>query len=156
MNSVPQLFRLAAILAAMSLTVGSADAAVYVVDQAAPGAADDNPGTEAKPFKTVQKAADVVQPGDTVYVMTGHYPERITVKTSGAEGKPITFEARPRRTAVVGGFTLQASHIRVVGFEITWPEPKNGVELDGSHCEVLDNYIHHMWYAVRGATGGLG
>jgi glutathione peroxidase len=155
MNPEPQLFRLAAILAAALLMVGPAGAAVYVVDQTAPGAADDNPGTEAKPFKTVQKAADVVQPGDTVYVMAGNYPERVTVKTSGAEGKPITFEARPRRSAVVGGFTLQAGYVRVVGFEITWSEPKNGVELDGSHCEVLDNYIHHMWYAVRGTNGKL-
>jgi hypothetical protein len=36
---------------------GQAHAAVYVVDQAAPGAADTNPGTEEKPFKTVQRAA---------------------------------------------------------------------------------------------------
>ncbi len=51
-------------------------AAMYVVDQAAPGAADTNPGTEDKPFKTVQHAADVAQPGDTIYVMAGKYDER--------------------------------------------------------------------------------
>ncbi len=44
-----------------------ARAATYVVDQAAPGAADSNAGTEEKPFKTVRHAADVVKPG-------GHRP----------------------------------------------------------------------------------
>ena len=46
--------------------VGQAQAAVYVVDRAASGAADSNPGSEEKPFKTVQHAADAAKPGDTV------------------------------------------------------------------------------------------
>src|SRR5581483_8516673 len=57
-------------------------AAIYIVDQNAPGAADTNPGTEAKPFKTIQHAADLSQPGDAIFVMTGHYPERVRVKNS--------------------------------------------------------------------------
>ena len=40
-----------------------------MVDQAAPGAADTDPGTDENPFKTVQRAADAGKPGDTVYVM---------------------------------------------------------------------------------------
>jgi hypothetical protein len=59
--------------------------AVYVVDQAAPGSGDTNAGTEAAPFKTIQQAADVVGPGDTIYVMAGKYDERVRVK-SGAKG----------------------------------------------------------------------
>jgi pectin methylesterase-like acyl-CoA thioesterase len=97
---------------------GQVRASMYVVDQAAPGAADTNPGTEDKPFKTVQHAADVAQPGDTIYVMAGKYDERVRVKTSGTEGKPIAFVARPRRAAVVRGFDLEAGYIRVEGFEI--------------------------------------
>src|SRR5664279_5558602 len=42
---------------------GQVAAATYVVDQAAPGAADTNPGTDEKPFKTLQHAADVAKPG---------------------------------------------------------------------------------------------
>lgn len=38
-------------------TLGHVREATYVVDQAAPGAADTNPGTEQMPFKTVQRAA---------------------------------------------------------------------------------------------------
>ncbi len=132
---------------------GPARAATYVVDQAAPAAADGNPGTEERPFKTVQHAAAVVKAGDTVYVMAGTYSERVRVKSSGAEGQPITFCAMPRRSAVVGGFDLQASYIRVEGFEITAEKPMTAVQLGGSRCEVLDNYIHDMMVAV-GATVG--
>jgi hypothetical protein len=125
----------------------------YVVDQAAPGAADTNPGTEEKPFITVQHAADVVKPGDTVFVMAGKYDERIKVRTSGAEGQPIRLRSMPRRLAVLGGFDLQADYIRVEGFEITAEKPAVAVQLNGSHCEVLDNYIHDMMVGVAGTVG---
>jgi hypothetical protein len=132
---------------------GQVVAATYVVDQAAPGAADTNPGTEEKPFKTVQQAADAAKPGDTVFVMAGNYDERVKVKTGGTEGKPVAFVAMPRRSATVGGFELEASYIRVEGFEITADPPATAVQLNASHCEVLDNYIHDMMVAVNGTAG---
>ena len=139
--------------AGLAGTAGQARAAVYVVDSAAPAAADTNPGSEEKPLRTVQRAADAAKPGDTVYVMAGRYNERIKVKTSGAEGRPITFRGMPRRSATVAGFELDASYIRVEGFEITADKPATAVQLRGSHCEVLDNYIHDMMEGVSG-TGG--
>ncbi len=132
---------------------GHAQTATYVVDQAAPGAADTNPGTEEKPFKTVQHAADAAKPGDTVYVMAGKYDERVTVKAGGTEGKPVAFVAMPRRSVTVGGFDLEASYIRVEGFEITADKPATAVQLRASHCEILDNYIHDMMAAVNGTVG---
>jgi hypothetical protein len=128
-------------------------AAAYVVDQAAPGATDTNSGTEQKPFKTVQHAANVAKSGDTIYVMAGKYDERIRIKTSGAEGKLIAFVARPRRATTVRGFDLEASYVCVEGFEITADKPVTAVQLHGSHCEILDNYIHHMMIAVSGTVG---
>ena len=59
----------------------------------------------------------------------------------------------PRRSATVGGFDLEASYIRVQGFEITAGKPATAVELRGSHCEVLDNYIHDMMEGVTGSGG---
>ena len=137
----------------MAAMAGQVQAATYVVDQAAPGAADTNPGTEEKPFKTIQRAADVVKPGDTVCVMAGKYDERVKVKTGGAEGRPVAFRAMPRRSAIVGGFDLEASYIRVEGFEITAEKPATAVQLRASHCEVLDNYIHDMMVGVAGTVG---
>jgi hypothetical protein len=138
------------VLAGMS---GQVLAATYVVDQAAPGAADTNPGTEDKPFKTVQHAADVAKPGDTLYVMAGRYDERVKVKAGGTEGEPIAFVARPRRSATVGSFDLEAGYIRVEGFEITADKPATAVQLHASHCEIVDNYIHDMMAAVSGTVG---
>jgi hypothetical protein len=133
--------------------LGQVRTATYVVDQAAPGAADTNPGTEEKPFKTVQRAADAAQPGDTVYVMAGTYDERVKVKAGGTEGRPVAFVAMPRRSATVGGFDLQASYIRVEGFEITADQPATAVQLRAGHCEIVDNYIHDMMVAVSGTVG---
>lgn len=64
-------------------------AATYFV---APSGADSNPGTEAQPFRTIQKAADVVAAGDTVRVRAGVYAESVTIKISGTAEKPIVFE----------------------------------------------------------------
>ena len=128
-------------------------AATYIVDQAAPGAADTNAGTEEKPFKTIRQAASVVRPGDTVLVMEGKYHERVTIRNSGEEGRPITLRGLPRRSAVVGGFDLEGSYLRVEGFEITADKPAVAVQLGGSHCEVLDNYVHDMMVGVAGTVG---
>jgi hypothetical protein len=136
-----------------SVAVGQAQAAMYVVDQAAPGAADTNPGTEEQPFKTVQHAAETARAGDTVYVMAGKYDERVKVKSGGTEGRPVAFVAMPRRSVTVGGFDLEGSYIRVEGFEITADKPATAVQLRAGHCEILDNYIHDMMVAVSGTVG---
>ncbi|UCG58537.1 MAG: DUF1565 domain-containing protein, partial [Phycisphaerales bacterium] len=138
-----------------SSTLGHVRAAAYVVDQGALGAADTNLGTEQMPFKTVQRAADVVKPADIIYVMTGKYNERVKVRAGGTKGRPVVFVAMPRRSVTVAGFDLEASYVRVEGFEITADKPATAVQLHGSHCEVLDNYIHHMMVAVNGTAGKL-
>ncbi len=132
---------------------GPVQAVTYVVDQAAQEAADTNPGTEEKPFRTVQHAADIAKPGDTIYVMAGRYDERVKARASGAAGKPIAFVARPRHLALVNGFDLEGSYIRVEGFEITADKPATAVQLRAGHCEIVDNYIHDMMVGVSGTVG---
>jgi hypothetical protein len=51
------------------------------------------------------------------------------------------------------GFDLEASYIRVEGFEITADKPATAVQLRASHCEIVDNYIHDMRVAVSGTVG---
>lgn len=50
-------------------------------------------GTEAAPYCTISAAAAVAQPGQTVLVQPGDYPESVTLTRSGTEGAPITFRA---------------------------------------------------------------
>ncbi|MBM0234038.1 hypothetical protein JNW91_20625 [Micromonospora sp. STR1_7] len=87
-------------------------------------------GSEQAPYCTISAAAAVAQPGQTVLVQPGNYPESVTVTRSGAEGAPITFRAvnTDRSSAQVGNigdtvvgtvFTLTGVHDVVVeGFVI--------------------------------------
>src|SRR5215831_5697969 len=52
-----------ALLAGMRCAIELSRARTYIVDQGAPGTAETNPGTEEKPFRTIQHAADLAQPG---------------------------------------------------------------------------------------------
>lgn len=52
---------------------------------------DNNSGTQKKPFLTIQKAADVMKPGDVCYISEGVYSETVIPKYSGTKNKPIVF-----------------------------------------------------------------
>jgi hypothetical protein len=68
---------------------------------------DSNPGTLAAPFATLQHAASVTQPGDTVFVRQGIYNQLLTPTISGnsAQG-PITFTSYPGELATIDGTGL--------------------------------------------------
>lgn len=72
---------------------GVGNAAVYHVAAKAPGASDDNPGTEADPWKTIGKAAATVRAGDTVLLHEGRYAESVSIRAQGTAQAPITFSA---------------------------------------------------------------
>jgi hypothetical protein len=146
---------LGAFLAVFAGVSGHTHAANYVVDRLAVNAADTNAETAEKPFMTVQRAADLAQPGDTIYVMEGKYPERIKVKLGGTRDKPIVFIAKPRHKAAVEGFDLDANYVRIEGFEISAEKPATAVQLRATHCDIVDNYIHDMMAAVSGTAGKL-
>ena len=79
----------------------------YFVDNRNPRAADSNPGTEEQPFLTINKAAQVLQPGERVVIMTGVYRERVDPARGGTgPDKMISFEAAPGADVVVKGSRL--------------------------------------------------
>ncbi len=79
---------LSTILLSFIVVPNTAFATTYYV---AKNGSDSNPGTEANPWLTIQKAADTLQPGDTVRIRQGVYQERVTPKRSGTEGNFITY-----------------------------------------------------------------
>lgn len=65
---------------------------------------DGNSGLDvSKPFRTIQKASDIMTAGDTCIIMAGTYEETVTVSSAGQEGKPVTFMAHPGDRVVVAG-----------------------------------------------------
>lgn len=106
-----------------------ADSRTYYVS---PNGSDTNSGTSpAKPFRTLQKAADSTAPGDTVSIMNGTYTERpggadvVVISRSGRAGAPITYQAHPGHHPVINpvaawnGIRINgAAHIVVRGLEV--------------------------------------
>jgi len=82
-------------------------ARTYYVDNQNPRAADSNPGTKELPFLTINKAAQVLQPGERVVIMTGVYRERIDPLRGGTgPDKMISYEAAPGSSVIVKGSRL--------------------------------------------------
>jgi hypothetical protein len=55
---------------------------------------DGNPGTSpGAPLRTVQRAANLSQPGDLILIQPGIYRESVTVPRSGTASQPIVFRA---------------------------------------------------------------
>jgi hypothetical protein len=60
-------------------------------------------GSLSRPFRTIQKAADVAAAGDTVYIHGGTYRETVVPGNSGTSTDPIVFAAYPGDDVVVSG-----------------------------------------------------
>jgi len=132
--------------------VANNNGTVYYVDGASVN--DSNPGTQALPWKTIQKAANTLIAGDTVIVNAGTYNERVVVQNSGSSSSLISFTAQGR--VQCQGFTIPYNHhyIKVKGFTVTatqpgWVEDAYGIFVDGTNCIIEDNYAYYC------PTGGI-
>ena len=63
-------------------------------------------GSETNPWRTIQKAANTMAAGDTVYIRAGTYPEQVTPLNSGSIGKYITYAAYPGDVVTIDGATI--------------------------------------------------
>src|SRR5688572_19581805 len=82
-------------------------------------------GTAAEPWRTLQKAASSVVPGDIVIVRPGAYSAGFHLTRSGTPAAPVTFHAEPgalitgRNAVTADAINLEgASHVVVEGFAI--------------------------------------
>jgi hypothetical protein len=64
---------------------------------------DTNAGTIGAPFLTIQHAASIAQPGDTVDIRGGTYHQTVTPASSGAPGAPITFQSYNGENVIIDG-----------------------------------------------------
>lgn len=97
----------------------TAFAKTYYVACLRPQASDDNPGTNELPFRTIGKAAEVLQPGERVVIEEGVYRERIQPARGGTDRHAmISYEAAEGHEVVVKGTELwQADWIPSAGYK---------------------------------------
>lgn len=155
-----KIITLVLLLHSLSVQPARAAGATYYVSTSG---SDGYPGTMNLPWRTIQKAANVAQAGDTVYVRGGTYREKVIVSNSGAEGNYITFSSYPGETAVIdvngismtnyheGGFTINhKNYIRVIGFRvINSKSTGNGgfgiVCYQSDHCVIRNNRTYNTY-----------
>lgn len=82
--------------------VAAADPAttLYVNNTSGANCSDSGAGTQTQPYCTVQAAADVVNPGQTVDI-TGNYYEPVTITRSGTAAQPLETGILPASAAMV-------------------------------------------------------
>lgn len=79
----------------------------YYVDNRNPNASDQNPGSKQAPFLTINRAAQVAQPGERVEISEGVYRERVTPPRGGnGPEKIISYEAAAGAKVVISGARL--------------------------------------------------
>ena len=69
--------------------------------------ADTNPGSQSRPWKTIQKCLDQVIPGDTCEINSGIYYESLVLKHSGTQVNPISLLAK-------GSVTIDSGNLRTL------------------------------------------
>lgn len=152
--------RKAAITAAALLAGGLAPVAAAQADQPTHlyvstsfSCNNSGPGTEARPFCTIQAAANVVNPGQTVLVEPGIYQGPAILSHSGNPGAPITFESATPRSgsnwntpvtieSSLGStgtvLTLADVHdVRISGITVQG-NLSSGIDVTGSHDITFD------------------
>ena len=124
---------------------------------------DENPGNKAKPFRTIQKAADTARAGDTIIVRGGIYHENVIMRCSGRPGGPITLKNYPDEKPIIQpgrrdeqppghGVLLQAQEgyqkpigwIIIEGLEIRYGH--DGIKIYNAHDIVIHNCNIHENY----------
>jgi parallel beta-helix repeat protein len=122
------------------------------------------------PFRTLSRAANVVQPGDTVKIRGGIYRESTTWYTNGTEANPITITNYNGETVIVDGnnhtipsedwgvlLKIAGNWYTVSNLEIRYSSCygllfKNTAE----HCTAYNIYAHHNWRNGITCSGSYG
>ena len=122
---------------------------------------DTNNGLSAgSAFRTIQKAADLTNPGDCVYIMNGVYSDTkvlysnhatvLYIWRSGSAGSFITFKNYPGHQPVISGVNCRWSCVRIRANYIRF----EGIELEGPNQNITYEEARAMYdYYVNTPSG---
>ncbi|HXA44025.1 MAG TPA: right-handed parallel beta-helix repeat-containing protein [Candidatus Angelobacter sp.] len=131
---------------------------------------DSNPGTAARPFRTITEAYSQAGPGTTILVEPGTYTDYqsrwgLHLGKSGTAANPIVLKSRVRGGAIIDGqnapdrnvaIYIDGSYNVVDGFEIK-NGPIGGISIygpGGNNNQILNNEINHNGNPYSTTTDG--
>jgi len=145
------------LLFTLAITLSGYGATYYV----APAGDDSWLGTEAAPWRSIQRALGEAVAGDTVFIRAGTYAEHIESVRAGTSEAPIVVSSAPGETARIDGTAsawsagVVISHdcIRLIGLEVVdWSEI--GIWVEGAErTEIRDCVVHDSSYGIGFAAG---
>ena len=113
---------------------------------------DSASGSASAPWRTIQKAVNSLNPGQTAIVLAGNYGEQVNVTRSGQNGSPITLETVTGADVKLKNFTVDGSYWVLSGFDISNQTAGDGVGNgygiyvtgSASFDTIENNYIHDL------------
>ena len=131
-----------------------------------PSGNDNNPGSSGAPFRSLQRAAGVVNPGDVVVVRNGAYTGGSTIleiSRSGTAAAPIVFQAENQWGAVIEGrsnssgtgIRISGNYIRVQGFEVRGTNHYGIEAFGGGNVTVAQNHVHDVGHYCTSTSNGI-
>ncbi|MBR5375737.1 MAG: right-handed parallel beta-helix repeat-containing protein [Lachnospiraceae bacterium] len=111
----------------------------YYVDAAVEMTGD---GSSEKPFKRIQEAADIAEPGDEVIVRPGIYREYVNPKNAGTDKDRITYRSEKPLKAVITGAEPLSGWERYEG-DVWMARVKNSIFGD---YNPYTEYVCGDWY----------
>ena len=108
---------------------------------------DANPGTAASPLRTIQRAADLAQPGDVVTVHAGTYRERVNPPRGGtSDAQRIVYQAAPGEKVEIKGSEIVKGWVKDRGgvWKATLPNTMFGA------FNPYGDLIRGDWFDPRG------
>ena len=118
---------------------------------AAPSGSDANPCTAAAPCYTMQRVAQLLQPGDNAHFAPGNYTWSYSgnkVSVSGTATAPISYISDTKWGAKIFGSGCapiwnSGAYVQIINFDVTG-NCSEGISVNGNYDKVLGNRVHDL------------
>ena len=123
-------------------------------------------GTATRPWKTLEKAAEMAKPGVTVHVAAGEYQigdAELKTPASGATAARIRYvsdtkwgaKLRSTKTGNAAVWWNKGDYVDIEGFDISGAGAL-GIYNEGSHTRIISNHVHDIAAPGCPENGGAG